>query len=116
MHTPRLRSLVALLVAIHYLALVSAVPFLHRHAGLNRAPERAPIRQATLTRAPAPSDSSDTCPACAWDQLSKAPPATILAWTLVERMVARATCPPAESLSCIPFGLPSSRAPPALPS
>ena len=116
MHTPRLRSLIALLVAIHYLALVSAVPFLHRHAALNRALERVPICHASLTHAPAPEDSGDRCPACEWDQLSKAPPAATLAWTLVVRVVDRATCPPVESRSFTPFGLPSSRAPPVVPS
>jgi hypothetical protein len=116
MRIRRLFPSIAVLVAIHYLALVSAVPFLHRHAEPDYASGSVAIRSGVVTHTPAPNNSADTCPACQWDQLSKAPPSATFAAALVERVTARVAQPPSQTLPYSPLGLPSSRAPPVFPS
>src|SRR5437870_647270 len=116
MRIRRLFPSIAVLVAIHYLALVTALPFLHRHGQPGFASGSASIRHAIVTHSPAHSDAGDPCPACQWDQLSKAPPSATLACILVERVIDRAAQPPSQTPPYSPLGLPSSRAPPGFPS
>jgi hypothetical protein len=110
MRSSRRRTRIALLVAMHYLALVAAVPFLHWHGWGGGACERVAVHQATVGRAS--TLSGNLCPSCEWEQVAKASPPTPLLWTQVERLVTRSVPPPAEGPSSTPFGLPSSRAPP----
>jgi hypothetical protein len=109
MRITRRRLSIALLVAIQYLALVTASPFLHQDGwgGCDRGAPHA--SRITL----APVLSSALCPSCEWEQVAKASPPTPLLWTKIERLIARALPPPAEDPAAAPRGLPSTRAPPS---
>jgi hypothetical protein len=111
MRTSRVRTRIALLVAMHYLVLAAAVPFLHWHGWGGSACERAPVHHATVGQASAL--SGNLCPSCEWEHVAKASPPTPSFWTQTERLVTRPLPPPVEGPSSVTFGLPSSRAPPA---
>jgi len=109
MQITRRRLSIALLVAIQYLALVTASPFLHQHGwdGCGRGSHQP----TAITHASGLGGA--LCPSCEWEHVAKASPPTPLLWTKVERLIARATPPPSEDAAAAPRGLPSSRAPPS---
>jgi hypothetical protein len=104
-----LRTRIALLVAIYYLALAVGLPFLHRHGEPGPLAPTG-VHQALLAHGP--TGSEDTCLSCQWDKVAKAAPPTPLLWNQVERLVTRFQPARAEDPFSPSFGLPASRAPP----
>src|SRR5690349_6892068 len=68
MQTLRRHAGIALLMAVHYLALALALPFLHNDGGVRGASGRTAVRNFAVSHTPA--GSSHSCPSCEWDQIA----------------------------------------------
>lgn len=101
---------IVLWLAILYVVLATAAPFLHGHGWSGCAgpcqPSQHAVAQGQTT------DGSAPCPVCQWEELYQAAPPVSLAWTPVERLVARSVPLPDTNPCASPRRRASSRAPP----
>src|SRR2546429_9709212 len=107
--TQRLKR-IALLVAIQYLALATAAPYLPRHLSDDACTDVQCVAHRSAIRAAATSHGS-ICPSCEWQKVARSAPPTPLAWEQIVRLVALFAPLSSEDPSPPVFGLPSSRAP-----